>query len=117
MFEHRHDALRALLVDTVRRCDPSALHVDAPAAPAGHDQPSAAIWVEPAGRREPTHASEIVVVPGTGIDGRSFAGLGLMAVGVATMLLAVATGTFQLAVGGVALGSCLGWVGSRFDRH
>lgn len=116
-FEQHHDALRGALIDTVRRADRRALHVEAPARPEAEIAPMAGIWVERAERRGPSHASDIAVIPGAGLDGRSFAGLGLMAVGVATMLLAVATGTFQLAVGGVALGLCLGWVGSRFDSH
>lgn len=119
-YEHHHDAMRAALVEAVRRVDRRALHMDAPAMPSPEEPPiaaTAAINVRRVRRTEPTHAAEALVIPGAGIDGRSFAGLGLMAVGIATMLMAVATGTFQLGVGGVALGLSLGWFGSRLDSH
>ena len=111
-FEEHHDLLRSALVDAVRRADPGALHVEAP-APAQPDAPLAAIRVEPAARRGPEHAADIVVYHDPGVDVGALAGVGLMAVGVIAMVLAVVAGTFQLAVAGIAFGICLGYVGSR----
>ena len=87
-FEEHHDLLRAALVDAIRRADPGALHVEAPAPSPEHDRPPvAAIRVEPTPWSGPEHASDIVVYHDPGVD------LGALA--------------------GVAFGVCLAYTGSR----
>lgn len=113
-FEEHHDAMRAALIEAIRRVDWRALHVRAPMRPV-LDPPRSPL---PVAASPPTAGPSAVDLPawsGVGIDPRSFVGLALVAVGVATMLTAIATGSLQLMVGGVALGVCLGWAGSRLD--
>lgn len=113
VFEEHHDAMREVLVAAVMSVEPEAVHRDRPQAPpVSEDSPGGASDTASPRRR---FSGTPGPVPGDvgRFDLRSLAGMGLLAVGVLLLLVAVASGSFPLILFALVMTGLLGWAGQR----
>ena len=123
VFDEHHDAIREALVEAITRVDPQAEHVARPTQPetsgelaSPEEAREAAASAQGYAHSNPKERARFATTLDEldeGLDVRSWAGMGLLGVGVVVLLVAVASGSWPFIFFALALTGALGWAGSR----